>query len=88
MTKREKAFAEVYNILRSKGHDDAALVIADLVINSPEAWMRDNVTEDSNKLDMIKEARNRFGITLKEALNAWNNGVGEEANDSQPKAED
>ena len=54
--------------LHAKGHLEAAMEVTMLMLSeTPEEWAEANVDHYPKKLDMCKEMRGRFNITLAEA---------------------
>lgn len=59
---------EVYQFLRSRGHDAAALDLADEILSvTPEEWVARHGSEFDQKIPLIKEVRAKFGLSLKES---------------------
>lgn len=60
---------EVYHFLRSRGHDAAALDLADemLSVTPEEWWVARHGSEFDQKIPLIKEVRAKFGLSLKES---------------------
>lgn len=59
---------EIYQFLREKGHNEAALDLADAILQiTPEDWAKENVASYARKIPFIKEMRRRFGVSLKES---------------------